>query len=163
MTKQTTFKKVRLFNVSRELNVAIDTLMQHLEDDGFKDVLTGKGVNASITDEDAYLSLLEAFAQDMETAARVKEKRAARLAQIESEAEDGDDGAEALEEVAEPPVAQAPEAEAPEAPEPEAAEEPAAPEPEAVPAPEPEAAAPAPAAAPAARRPMQPRLPPAAA
>ncbi len=101
MTKQTTFKKVRLFNVSRELNVAIDTLLQHLEQDGFKDVLAGKGVNASITDEDAYLSLLEAFAQDMETAARVKEKRAARLVEIAGE---GVENEEELEE----PVAPAP-------------------------------------------------------
>jgi translation initiation factor IF-2 len=90
MTKQTTFKKVRLFNVSRELNVAIDTLLQHLEQDGFKDVLAGKGVNASITDEDAYLSLLEAFAQDMETAARVKEKRAARLVDLAGETPEGE-------------------------------------------------------------------------
>ena len=89
MTKQTTFKKVRLFNVSRELNVAIDTLLQHLEQDGFKDVLVGKGVNASITDEDAYLSLLEAFAEDMETAARVKEKRAARLLDLAGEGAEG--------------------------------------------------------------------------
>ncbi|MDZ4700027.1 MAG: hypothetical protein SH809_10010, partial [Rhodothermales bacterium] len=91
MTKQTTFKKVRLFNVSRELNVAIDTLLQHLEQDGFKDVLAGKGVNASITDEDAYLSLLEAFAQDMETAARVKEKRAARLLDLAGDDSEGED------------------------------------------------------------------------
>ena len=55
---QTAFKKVRLFRVSKDLNVSIDTLIQHLEDEGFSGVLAGKGVNASVTDEDAYLSLL---------------------------------------------------------------------------------------------------------
>lgn len=90
-----TFKKVRLFKVSRELNVSVDTLTQHLKDEGFteSEVLSGKGINASISDEDAYLSLLEAFASDKETADRVKEKRAARVSDDdapEDESQDGD-------------------------------------------------------------------------
>ena len=95
MAEKTIFKKVRLFKVSRELNVSVDTLLQHLNDDGFsEDVLSGKGVNASINDEDAYFSLLEAFASDKETADRVKEKRAARfsdaMADDEPESEDSE-------------------------------------------------------------------------
>ena len=83
-TKNKKFKKVRLFKVSKELNVSVDTLLQHLTEKGFTDVLSGKGVNASITDEDAYFSLVDAFAQDKEIRARVEEKRAARGGEEES-------------------------------------------------------------------------------
>jgi translation initiation factor IF-2 len=72
------FKKVRLFRVSQELNVSVDTLMDHLKKEGFKNALSGTGLNASITDEDAYLELLEAFATDKAAASRVKDKRAAQ-------------------------------------------------------------------------------------
>lgn len=104
-----TFKKVRLFKVSRELNVSVDTLTQHLKDEGFteNEVLSGKGINASISDEDAYLSLLEAFASDKETADRVKEKRAARVSdddspEDESEETDAPTASDSSEEVAPP-------------------------------------------------------------
>ena len=83
-TKNKKFKKVRLFKVSKELNVSVDTLLQHLTEKGFTDVLSGKGVNASITDEDAYFSLVDAYAQDKEIRARVEEKRAARGGEEES-------------------------------------------------------------------------------
>ena len=84
-TQTKKFKKVRLFKVSKELNIAVDTLVEHLKASGFKDALSGKGVNASITDEEAYYELLEEFAADKATAARVKEKRARRMAELESE------------------------------------------------------------------------------
>ncbi len=79
MTTSEKFKKVRLFKVSRELNIAVDSLVEHLTDAGFAEALTGKGINASITDEDAYLVLLEEFAEDKALAARIRQKRAARI------------------------------------------------------------------------------------
>lgn len=79
------FKKVRLFKVSKELNVAVDTLVEHLRDEGYSNVLVGTGLNAAITDEDAYLELLEAFAADKATASRVKEKRSALQVSIDDE------------------------------------------------------------------------------
>ena len=137
MAEKTTFKKKRLFKVSRELNVSVDTLLQHLKDDGFsEDVLSGKGVNASINNEDAYYSLLEAFASDKEVADRVKEKRAARTSDLKpEEAAAPEEPAPAPEEAPEP---EAPVVEAPPVaePEPETAEEPAVAEAEAPAAPE---------------------------
>lgn len=79
------FKK-RLFKVSKELNVAVDTLVEHLHEEGYSKVLEGTGLNASIVDEDAYLVLLAAFAADKAAASRVKEKRT--LIRTESEEPD---------------------------------------------------------------------------
>ena len=94
------FKKVRLFKISKELNIAVDTLVQHLQDEGFGSALDGKGLNASIVEEDAYDELLSAFAADMAVATRVKEKRAARRA----EEGDGHDDEEAQIAVREEPT-----------------------------------------------------------
>lgn len=82
------FKKVRLFKISKELNVAVDTLVQHLQDEGYASALDGKGLNASVVEEDAYDELLNAFAADMAVATRVKEKRAARRAEVEDGQDD---------------------------------------------------------------------------
>jgi translation initiation factor IF-2 len=123
MTKQDTFKKVRLFQLSKEFNVTVDTITQHLETAGYEDAVKGKGINAAVTEEDAYLELLHAFADDKAAASRLKEKRAeARLAE-EDAAEDS--GVTTLE--SEVPVAQ---------PEPEPEPEPG-PESEPVPVPAP--------------------------
>lgn len=81
-TETSNFKKVRLFKVSRELNVTVETLVEHLQETGYAEVLSGKGLNASITDEEAYLELREAFAEDIESATRLKELRAARNAEL---------------------------------------------------------------------------------
>ena len=97
-----TFKKVRLFKVSKELNVTVETLVQHLEEEGHADALAGKGINASIVDEDAYLGLLEEFASDKAVAARVRARRAEREAEAAEAAE------------AEAPEVETAEAEAPE-------------------------------------------------
>ena len=78
---QNTFKKVRLFKILRELNISEETVLQYLDDEGFSGALKGKGLNASITDEDAYYALYEAFASDGEIATRVREKKAARVAE----------------------------------------------------------------------------------
>lgn len=78
MTEETTFKKVKLFKVSRELNIGVESLIEHLTTEGYADSLKGKGLNATITDEDAYLALLDVFASDKAHATRIKEKRAAR-------------------------------------------------------------------------------------
>ena len=45
------------------------------------DALSGSGINASITDEEAYLELLAEFAEDKEIAARLAKKRAAKQAE----------------------------------------------------------------------------------
>ncbi|GMQ81517.1 MAG: translation initiation factor IF-2 [Rhodothermia bacterium] len=79
MSTTDNFKKVRLFRVSRELNIAVDSLVEHLTEAGFADALSGKGINASITNEDAYQALVEEFAEDKAMAARVNKKRAARV------------------------------------------------------------------------------------
>ncbi|NND72667.1 MAG: translation initiation factor IF-2 [Rhodothermales bacterium] len=111
MATTSKFRKKRLFSVSRELNVSVDTLVEHLEEAGFADALTGTGLNAAITSEDAYLDLLDAYADDKAAAARVQERRAARISEESEEAE-----AEAPQPVDEP-VAIEPE------PEPEPAKE----------------------------------------
>jgi translation initiation factor IF-2 len=82
------FKKVRLFKMSRDLNVSVDTLVHHLEEEGYADALSGSGLNASIVDEEAHDELLEAFAADKEVATRVKEKRAKRAAEERDGQED---------------------------------------------------------------------------
>lgn len=82
------FKKVRLFKVARELNVSIDTLIQHLEERGYASALTGRGVNAALTDEDAYLDLQETYAADSATVSRIRELREARRAAQAAEQED---------------------------------------------------------------------------
>ncbi len=72
------FRKKRLFKVSRELNVSVETIVGDLEQAGLSDALTGTGLNAAITSEEAYDFLVEQYAEDKAIAARVKEKRAAR-------------------------------------------------------------------------------------
>ena len=91
MTTETKkFKKVRLFKLSKELNVSLDSILEHLEEAGYDDVLAGKGLNASLTDEDAYLDLQEAFATDRAAAERIRERKAARRAAL-AEAEQTDE------------------------------------------------------------------------
>ncbi|MCH8276689.1 MAG: translation initiation factor IF-2 N-terminal domain-containing protein, partial [Bacteroidetes bacterium] len=104
MTSTNTFKKVRLFKVSQELNIAVDSLVEHLAEAGFADVLSGKGLNASITNEEAYLELLEAFADDKVLAARIKEKRAARRESEEGIRLPTPDEGETVEEPSEEPI-----------------------------------------------------------
>ncbi len=79
MATESKFKKKRLFRVSRELNVSVDTLVDDLKAAGFKNALTGKGLNAAIVDPDAYEHLLDTYAEDKAAADRVKSKRLARL------------------------------------------------------------------------------------
>ena len=84
------FKKKRLFKVSRELNVTVDTLLEYIEEHDYTEALKGKGLNASITDEDVYFNLLETFASNKEMRERLQEKRAARKAEKEEEQEQPD-------------------------------------------------------------------------
>ncbi|MEM1093495.1 MAG: translation initiation factor IF-2 [Bacteroidota bacterium] len=97
------FKKVRLFKLAKELHVSIDTLTEYLDEHGYKNVLRGKGVNASLTDEDAYLALQEEYAQDREAADRIRELRAQRRA-----AQEAAERADAAEEEVEVPVVESP-------------------------------------------------------
>ncbi len=142
MPTESKFKKKRLFKVSRELNVSVDTIVQDLKSAGFGKALAGKGLNAAITEEEAYAFLLETYAEDRETAARVARKRQQREVEEGEIVEDsdlvtaiGDEIAEAVEEVAEAVEEPAPEevatpdaveTETQEAPEEEAEPEPVA-------------------------------------
>ncbi|NBC16104.1 MAG: translation initiation factor IF-2 [Bacteroidetes bacterium] len=105
-TTKKKFKKVRLFKVLRELNVTEETIREYLDEHGYAEALVGKGLNASIKDEEAYMALLDAFAEDKEAASRVKELRAARRAEAEAEKAD----TEAPDEAEEPVAAEAEEA-----------------------------------------------------
>ncbi|NBB73673.1 MAG: translation initiation factor IF-2 [Bacteroidetes bacterium] len=152
MATKEKFRKKRLFKVARDLNVSKDRLVQFLEEEGYGDALSGKGLNASITDEEAYLVLRKEYADDAEAAARVRELRATQsegdgysgdeVTKLEHEAEEAaeeaaaeeaaeastDGAVEADEATAEPEAAEQAEAEA--QPEPEAQAD-AEPEPEA--------------------------------
>ncbi len=79
------FKKVRLFKLSRELNVTVDTLREYIEEHDYADALRGKGLNASVTDEDAFLAISAAFASSKEERERLQAKRAERQAEREAE------------------------------------------------------------------------------
>ena len=81
-TEKKRFKKVRLHKVAKELNLTVDTIVDHLEEHGHGGVLSGKGINAAITDEEAYLDLLDYFADDLHTRERVQELRSARQAEL---------------------------------------------------------------------------------
>jgi len=95
------FKKKRLFKVSRELNVAVNTLTQFLEDEGYGDSLKGSGINAAITEPEAYEELLINFAADREMAERVKQLRDERRAEeAAAAAPDEPEPAEAAQEAA---------------------------------------------------------------
>jgi len=83
-TTEKKFKKVRLHKVAKELNVTVDTIVDHLVEQGYGQSLAGKGINAAITDEDAYLDLLDYYADDKETRTRVRELRESRHAELAS-------------------------------------------------------------------------------
>ena len=103
------FRKKRLFKVSRELNVSVETIVGDLEEAGLADALTGTGLNAAITSEEAYDFLVEQYAEDKAIAARVKEKRAARDEALDDEASPStQEAASAPEAEAEPDVETSP-------------------------------------------------------
>ena len=76
------FRKVRLHKVVKELNLTTDTIVNYLTEHGYASALKGNGLNAAITDRDAYLDLLDNFAEDREMRARVEELRAIREAEL---------------------------------------------------------------------------------
>ncbi|MXW84285.1 MAG: translation initiation factor IF-2 [Rhodothermaceae bacterium] len=76
------FRKVRLHKVVKELNLTTDTIVNYLTEHGYESALKGNGLNAAITDQDAYLDLLDNFAEDREIRARVEELRAIREAEL---------------------------------------------------------------------------------
>jgi len=78
MSTTNKFKKVRLFQLAKQFNVSVDALVVHIGESGHKDALTGSGINAAITTEEAYEDLLDYFADDQVQAERVQKKRAAR-------------------------------------------------------------------------------------
>ena len=121
-TKEKKFKKVRLFKVAKELNVTVDTLVEHLEQEGYTEALSGSGINAAITNEDAYLNLLDFYVEDKEQKARVKELRAARQAELEAIRQEDEQAAAQEAAAEEAPAAPEPVAEVAPAPEPEPAE-----------------------------------------
>jgi translation initiation factor IF-2 len=76
------FRKVRLHKVVKELNLTTDTIVNYLTEHGYASALKGNGLNAAITDQDAYLDLLDNFAEDREMRARVEELRTMREAEL---------------------------------------------------------------------------------
>jgi translation initiation factor IF-2 len=86
MTDTAPFKKIRLFKISKELNISVDSILTFLSEEGLESALAGQGVNASINDEDAYIALLDAFSADKAAAAKVRAIRDKRIAR-EAEAE----------------------------------------------------------------------------
>ncbi|MEM9665875.1 MAG: translation initiation factor IF-2 [Bacteroidota bacterium] len=112
------FKK-RLFKVSKELNISIDSIREYLDERDYAKAISGKGVNASIVDEDAYLDLMEEYAQDREAAERVKARRAELEAEAQAEAALSGEVAEIEEAAPVPEAPAAPPAEPEPAPEPE--------------------------------------------
>ena len=116
------FKAPRLFKVLKELNVSEQTITDFLASHDYADAISGSGLNAKITREDAYLALLDEYKQDKEAASRLGKLREQHRAEMEA-AETGGDG-----------IPAAPEAPAAATPTP-TPEPVAAPEPE--PAPEP--------------------------
>ncbi len=110
ITKEKAFKKKRMFKVTRELNVSQDRIEQFLQEHGYAEALSGKGLNASITSEEAYLRLREEYADDAEAAARVRELRSQST---EAEEETARDEVTAIEreEAPEPQPTEAPAAE----------------------------------------------------
>ena len=77
------FKPKRLYKIAKELNLTTDTIVEYLNDHVSGFVLKGSGLNASITDEGAYLDLVEHFADDKDTRERVRELRSIREAELE--------------------------------------------------------------------------------
>ncbi|MCY4224510.1 MAG: translation initiation factor IF-2 [Bacteroidetes bacterium] len=85
------FKKVPLWKISKDLNLQTDTIVSHLTDRGYEAALRGEGVRAAITDEEAYLDVLEHFSEDREVRARVQELRSfkdAQKAELDQEPEE---------------------------------------------------------------------------
>ena len=122
-TSKKGFKKVPLHRAAKELNISSDAIVAFLEEKGHDDVLRGKGINAKITDEDAYLDLLDEFASDLKSRQRVAELRAERQKVLEEEeaASRGDASPVEVPEIPKPP------AEAPSEDPPETAEIPSEP------------------------------------
>ncbi|PSQ98835.1 MAG: translation initiation factor IF-2 [Bacteroidetes bacterium QS_9_68_14] len=77
-TEPTDFKPVRLFKVTKELNVVTGKIVAFLEENGYEDDFTGTNVTDRITSEEAYLALKDEFASDAEAAERLAELRAAQ-------------------------------------------------------------------------------------
>ena len=75
-TTDKAFKKKRLFRVAQELNISTDRVEEFLKEEGYEDALSGSGLTAKITDEEAYLVLREKYADDAQAAERIRELRA---------------------------------------------------------------------------------------
>ncbi|ARA92298.1 translation initiation factor IF-2 [Rhodothermaceae bacterium RA] len=112
-TQSKKFKKVRLFKVSKELNLSVDSILEYLEENGYADAVSGKGLNASIVEEEAYQALREEFAEDLAAAERLKELRQARLEATGRERDEAEEQEDVVTEAA--AEAEAPDADVPEA------------------------------------------------
>ena len=115
-------KRVQLFKASRELNIATDTIVSALSERGYEldAKLTAGDPNAKLSPE-MYDALIEAYSDDADAKARVRERRQQLAA-----AEAAEEAAESAEPVVQTPAAEPAVAE-PEAPAAPPAEEPVAP------------------------------------
>ncbi|MEO0557565.1 MAG: translation initiation factor IF-2 [Bacteroidota bacterium] len=138
-------KSKRLFQVTRELNVAAGTIVDALRERDFEldAKLEAGDPNAKLSPE-MYASLVEAYSEDAEAKARVRELRA-QIAEASGETPAPESEPEPVAEAPEPDPEPEPVVEAPE-PEPDPEPEPVveAPEPEPDPEPEPVVEAPEP-------------------
>ena len=75
-TEKKEFKKKKVFQVARELNISTDRVEEFLQEEGYADALSGSGFNAKIVDEEAYLVLREEYDDDAQAAERIRELRA---------------------------------------------------------------------------------------
>ena len=76
------FKKIRLHKAAKELNLTVDTIVNHLSKHGYANALKGNGINTAIVDEEAYLNLVDHFSEDRETRGRVQELRAIQQTEL---------------------------------------------------------------------------------
>lgn len=80
------FRKRRLFKVARDLNVSKKELLAFLQKQGYEQAISGEGLSASLTEEEAYLALRERYADDKKAASRIRELRTRYTQEDTSEA-----------------------------------------------------------------------------
>lgn len=110
-------KAIRLFKISRELNVSKDTIVEYLDDEGLE--LQGSGLNAKVSPE-VYTEILEAFSDDKAAVERHEQ----RVRELREQEQEEKEAAAEEEPAAEAETEEAEEAEPVEAAQEEPAEEP---------------------------------------
>jgi translation initiation factor IF-2 len=100
------FKKQQLFRVAKNLNVSVDSIVAFLDEKGYKEAYTKADPNGKITDEDAYLALLDEYSDDREAVEELRQARkdqeaAEKVQQQEAERRAAEEAARKAQEEAE--------------------------------------------------------------